>query len=158
MQKIKIEKIISGGQTGVDRAGLDAAKILKLPTGGYCPKGYLTESGKDKSLRKFHLKETKTEKYEERTVKNVISSDGTVIFCKIINKDTIVGEGTKLTYLTAINNGKPVIINPTKRKLIKWLKEFEIKKLNIAGNRESQCPGIYKKTKTFLVKVLSDNE
>jgi len=157
MLKIKLKKIISGGQTGADRAGLDAAKTLSIQTGGYCPKGFLTENGKDVSLKKYKLKELKTSKYEDRTVKNVLSSDGTVIFCKTKNK-SIIGEGTRLTYETAIIIGKPVIINPTKRKFLNWLDKFEIEILNVAGNRESQFPGIYDKTKFILTNALTENE
>jgi hypothetical protein len=157
MRKIKLKKIISGGQTGADRAGLDAAKILGIPTGGFCPKGFLTENGKDISLKKYKLKELKTSKYEDRTVKNVLSGGGTVIFCKAENEN-IIGEGSGLTYDTAINIGKPVIINPTKRKFLNWLSKYKIEILNVAGNRESQFPGIYKKTKLFLINALTENE
>lgn len=157
MLKIKLKKIISGGQTGADRAGLDAAKLLSIPTGGYCPKGFLTENGKDISLKKYKLKELKTSKYEDRTVKNVLTSDGTLIFCKTEN-DNIIGEGSRLTYETAFKNRKPVIINPTKRKFLNWLNKFEIEILNVAGNRESQFPGIYNKVNFFLINALTENE
>ncbi|MCX6165330.1 MAG: hypothetical protein NTU73_10825 [Ignavibacteriae bacterium] len=157
MRKVKLKKIISGGQTGADRAGLDAAKLLSIQTGGYCPNGFLTENGKDVSLKKFKLKELKTSKYEDRTIKNVLSSDGTVIFCKTENK-SIIGEGTRLTYDITTNNRKPVIINPTKRKFLNWLIKYDIGILNVAGNRESQFPGIYNKTKNFLINALTDNE
>jgi hypothetical protein len=153
-----LKKIISGGQTGADRAGLEAALILNISTGGFCPKGYMTENGKDISLKKFRLKETDTFKYEERTIKNVLSSDGTVIFCKLDSKKRIIGDGTQLTYAIAVNNNKPVIINPARRKFLNWLDKNKIEILNVAGNRESQNPGIFEKTKSFLVKTLFDNE
>ena len=153
-----IKKIISGGQTGADRAGLEAALILNILTGGYCPKGYMTEKGKDTSLKQFRLKEMDTFKYEERTIKNVLSSDGTVIFCKLDSKKRIIGDGTQLTYAIALNNNKPVIINPAKRKFLNWLVNNKIEVLNVAGNRESQNPGIFEKTKSFLVKALFENE
>ncbi|MFA5405037.1 MAG: putative molybdenum carrier protein [Ignavibacteria bacterium] len=157
MHNIILKNIISGGQTGADRAGLDAAIILNIPTGGYCPKGYLTENGKDVSLKKYKLKELKSLKYEDRTIKNVLSSNGTVIFSKTDNKN-ICGEGSKLTYEIAIINKKPVIINPTKKKFLNWLINNNIEILNVAGNRESQFPGIYNKTKIFLINALTDNE
>jgi hypothetical protein len=150
-----VKKIISGGQTGADRAGLDAATFLKISTGGYCPRGFITENGVDVSLKKLGLKEIPSSKYEERTIKNVLYSDGTVIFCNLNNEKKIIGEGTQLTYSVAVNNDKPVIINPTKRKFVEWLMKNKIKVLNVAGNRESQHPGIYEKTKTFLIKALS---
>lgn len=153
-----LKKIISGGQTGADRAGLEAALILNIPTGGFCPKGFMTELGKDFSLKKFRLKETETCKYDERTVKNVLSGDGTVIFCRLDSKKRIVGDGTQLTYAIALNNGKPVIINPSKRKFLSWMEKNNIEILNVAGNRESQNPGIFERTKKFLVKALYENE
>jgi hypothetical protein len=158
MQKIKIKKIISGGQTGADRAGLDAAKLLNIPTGGYCPKGFLTEKGNDLTLKKYKLKELNSVKYEDRTIKNVLSGDGTVIFCRTNSRNVIIGDGTQLTFETAIKNKKPVVINPNKKIFLKWLEENNIGILNIAGNRESQFKGIYKKTRSFLINALSDNE
>ena len=153
-----LKKIISGGQTGADRAGLEAALVLNIPTGGFCPKGYMTENGFDKSLKEFGLKQTDSYKYEERTIKNILSGDGTVIFCRTDSKKNIIGDGTQLTFNVALKNGKPVIINPTKKKFLKWLDENKIEILNVAGNRESQSPGIFKKTKAFLVKALFENE
>jgi hypothetical protein len=155
---IIVQKIISGGQTGADRAGLDAAKELGIRTGGFCPKGYLTEDGEDMTLKKLGLKQTGNAKFEIRTVKNVTAGDGTVIFCRTDERKRIIGDGTQLTYDTAIKKNKPVIVNPDKRKFLKWLEENGIKVLNIAGNRESQYPGIYKKTKKFLITALSENE
>jgi len=153
-----LKKIISGGQTGADRAGLEAAYELKISTGGYCPKGYMTENGRDISLKRFKLKETENYKYEERTIRNVMESDGTAIFCKLDSGKRIIGDGTQLTFLIARSNNKPVIINPTKRKLLSWIKKNGIQVLNIAGNRESQNPGIFEKTKNFLISALSVNE
>ena len=63
-----LKKIISGGQTGADKAGLEAALVMKYKTGGFCPKGYLTESGNDISLKKLGLKQVRTPRYEERTI------------------------------------------------------------------------------------------
>lgn len=154
MPIIKPVKIISGGQTGADRAGLDAAKDLNITTGGYCPLGYLTENGNDITLKKYNLKQLRSVKYEDRTVKNVLISDGTVLFCKTGKNSAIIGEGTRITYETAIVNNKPVIVNPGKKNFLKWLEENKIKVLNVAGNRESQFPGIYKKTRKFLIKAL----
>jgi hypothetical protein len=152
-----LKKIISGGQTGADRAGLEAASVLMIRTGGFCPKGFMTESGKDISLKKFGLKELNSAKYEERTIMNVVKSDGTVIFCRTDKKKNIIGEGTSLTYDTALKNGKPVIVNPSKKIFLIWLEKNNIKILNVAGNRESQYRGIFKKTKNFLIKSLSGN-
>ena len=75
-----LSEIVSGGQTGVDRAALDVALSLQIPHGGWCPKGRRAEDGPIDS--KYLLKETDEEKYEVRTEKNVIDSDGTLIFSK----------------------------------------------------------------------------
>jgi len=150
-----IKKIISGGQTGADRAGLDAGKFLKIPTGGYCPKGYLTENGYDLSLKSYGLVETESGLYEERTLKNVLFCDGTVIFCNEDVEGNIIGLGTTFTHQLCVQYKKPVIKNPTGKQFIGWIHKNKIKILNVAGNRESQFPGIYDKTKKFLIENLN---
>ena len=150
-----IRKIISGGQTGADRAGLDAAKELGIPTGGYVPKNYRTEKGNDESLKSYNLTELDTEEYEERTMRNVASSDGTVIFCNVDENGLIIGEGTMRTFYTAESFKKPVLVNPDEKTFHAWLKHHKIQVLNVAGNRESISPGLYENTRKFLVKALS---
>ncbi len=150
-----VRKIISGGQTGADRAGLDAAVKLGIKTGGYCPKDFLTEKGKDFSLKKFKLTEIEDYNFDKRTKMNILESDGTVIFCKYDNDGKIFGDGTILTYNYAVKIRKPVIVNPTEREFIKWIKDENIEILNVAGNRESVYPGVYKKTKDFLIRALA---
>ena len=66
-------KVISGGQTGVDRAGLDAAMAAGIPVGGYCPKGRRAEDGR--ILERYPLTELKLEDYRERTAMNIMESD-----------------------------------------------------------------------------------
>lgn len=80
-------KIISGGQTGADRAGLEAAKELGLETGGWAPQGFMTTKGRDETLKtEFGLEEFKTkssllsQSYVQRSIQNVISSDATLAF------------------------------------------------------------------------------
>ncbi len=75
-----IKKIISGGQTGVDRAALDVALKLGIPHGGYIPKGRIAEDGP--LPKKYHLQEMPTDSYEARTEKNVQDSDGTLIIVR----------------------------------------------------------------------------
>ena len=76
-----IERIISGGQTGADQAGLAVAKRLGISTGGYMPKGWLTEAGPRPDLgATYGLEEAETAAYPERTERNVLASDGTVVF------------------------------------------------------------------------------
>jgi len=91
---MEVKKIISGGQTGVDRAGLDFAIENRVPHSGYCPKGRISEDGKISGS--YNLIETATSNYKERTEKNLIESDGTLI----INKGKLSG-GT-------LTHGKPL--------------------------------------------------
>ena len=149
-----IRKIISGGQTGVDRAGLDAAVNAGIPIGGYCPKGRLAEDGV--IPEQYPLIELESPESCYRTEKNVVESDGTLI----LNKG-ILSEGTKLTHDFTVRYGKPGlivqldadrIIEPGN--VIRWIKGQCINVLNIAGPRESKCSGgIHAEAYAYLEKV-----
>lgn len=149
-------KIISGGQTGVDRAALDVAIELKIEIGGFCPKGRLAEDGIINE--NYPLSETKTNFYQERTRKNIDIADGVLIIT--INKE--LKGGTLLCYEYAKRKNKKVtIINLNENqagnitKLKTWIDKNNIKTLNIAGNRESNSKGIYIVTKDFLLSYFS---
>ncbi len=147
-----ITKIISGGQTGSDRGGLEAGRILKLETGGIAPKGFKTETGSDPSLRDYGIIEHSSEGYAPRTILNVKNSDGTVWFG---NENS---PGGKLTISTCVKFRKPHVINPSKLTLIDWINKKNIRVINVAGNRESSFPGLYERVKNFLVMVLTSKE
>lgn len=138
-----IEKLISGGQTGADRAGLDAAKILGIPTGGTAPKGWRIcnpdgTDGSDPTLAEFGLVESDSREYRDRTIQNVQDSDATVWYGF---QDS---PGGKLTLSTAKRLNKPAIVNPTPQQLRQWVEGNSIKILNVAGNRFStHNPDIY---------------
>lgn len=149
-----IGKIISGGQTGADRGALEAARKLGIATGGYIVKGFLTEKGQDLSLKQFNLKQLNTTDFSVRTKLNVKVSDGTVIFSRVDDKGGVIGEGTKFTLDVLINNKKPFLINPSISEFIDWVQKYNIKILNIAGNRESQFLGLQKYTEKFLIKAI----
>jgi translation initiation factor 2B subunit (eIF-2B alpha/beta/delta family) len=149
-----IKKVISGGQTGADRAGLEAAKRTGIETGGFCPKRYLTEDGYDRKLKSFGLIPTKTEDYTERTVLNVKHSDGTVIFSRTDDDGNATGIGTILTINTAKDAEKPYIINPNDKDFLHWVLNNNIRTLNVAGNRKSQNKNIYDEVYDFLSKNL----
>jgi Circularly permutated YpsA SLOG family len=143
-----LAKIVSGGQTGVDRAALDAAIELKIPHGGWCPLGRVSELGT--IPKKYKLVETITADYPERTEKNVVDSDGTLI----LFRGKLSG-GTELTRKFAVKHRKPcclvdldqpMLVN---RPLI-WMKEHRIQVLNVAGPRESSSPGVYAKALHWL--------
>lgn len=147
-------KIISSGQTGVDRAGLDAALDIGLPIGGYVPKGRLAEDGC--VPEKYPMTELTTPSYPVRTRRNVVASDGTLILA-----DGRLTRGTSLTARYARENNRPLLIvqlaQADQAQIVRdWLQENRIEVLNIAGSRESGTPGIHLRAKAFLMEVLGD--
>ena len=126
-----IEKVISGGQTGVDRLGLEVAKVLGIPTGGTAPKGFKTEKGTDLTLRDFGLVESRHVGYIARTEQNVLDADATVIY------GDPTSSGSKLTIQFLKKSGKPYIINPDIQQFVEFMVLNNVKVLNVAGNRES---------------------
>lgn len=151
-------KIISGGQTGADRAGLDAARKLGLEYGGALPRGRKTENG-ILSSEYTGMRETDSPDYRERTFENVRDADATLIFYL----REITG-GTELTRRTTDWIGRPCLLidlertgqDETVRIIRTWLKKARPKILNIAGSRESGAPGIYKKTYRILLRSLTE--
>lgn len=145
--------ILSGGQTGADRAGLDFAIESGLDYEGFCPLGRKAEDGR--IPEKYKLTETNTYGYSKRTYCNVFYSDATLIF---INSD--LTPGSKYTENICKRENKLYkIINFSKNEkydIKKWIEENNIKKLNIAGSRESIAPGIYKLTKDFLINNIGN--
>jgi predicted NAD-dependent protein-ADP-ribosyltransferase YbiA (DUF1768 family) len=135
-------KIISGGQTGIDRLGLEIGKELGLETGGTTTPGYYTENGPDISLQEFGVTEIAPELqdgkkgkefYLPRTEQNVINSDGTVYFST--DEDSA---GRIATQRFAKAHNKPFLLNPTSQELAQWLVDNNINTLNVAGNRGSK--------------------
>ncbi|MGI8893971.1 MAG: putative molybdenum carrier protein [Bacteroidia bacterium] len=150
-----IKKIISGGQTGVDRAALDFALENGINCGGWCPKGRIAEDGIIPEY--YPLSEKEKEIYEERTEKNVEDSDGTLI----LNNGFTLRGGTLYTYGMLRKHDKPVLVLNLNDifeinfvAFSEWLLENNIETLNIAGNRESETPGIYEQAKMFLIKLI----
>jgi hypothetical protein len=146
-------RIVSGGQTGVDRAALDVALELGIPCGGWCPKGRKAEDGS--IAARYPLTETTSPSYRIRTERNVRDSDGVLILTWGSPR-----EGTALTQRLAEEYGKPCLVvdlslGGDPEAVRAWLRENEIECLDIAGPRESQFPGIYGKAAFFLRGVLS---
>lgn len=138
---VVILKILSGGQTGVDRAALDVALALGLAVGGWCPKDRRAEDGRIPD--RYPLTETAEMDYETRTRRNIEDSDGTLI----LNRGTLEG-GTALTADLARQIGKPCLIVALEAGIEPaafqtWLTENAIRVLNVAGPRESKRPGVY---------------
>lgn len=139
-----VDKIVSGGQTGVDRAALDAAIFLCIEHGGWCPHGRLSEGGAIPV--EYRLKETQSADYSERTKLNVRDSDGTLLL--VPEGWQNLGDGTVLTVDELKKIKKPFkLINPFNREnfddVVTWLYINQICTLNVAGPRESKSEGIY---------------
>jgi len=134
-------KIVSGGQTGVDRAALDVALKLGLKCGGWVPKGRRAEDGPIPA--EYPVREMKSSAYAARTRENVIDSDATLILTR--------GEpagGTADAFTVAQELKKPYHIIDLKRThsplaALRWLEAKKPAVLNVAGPRESEAPGIY---------------
>ena len=145
-------RIVSGGQTGVDRAALDVAIALGIEHGGWCPAGRLAEDGSIPS--RYDLSETDSSDYPFRTEQNVIDSDATLI----VYQHRLKG-GTLLTRKICERLSKPHLLVKLDRDgtdtVRRWLSESSPQTLNIAGPRESSCPGVYQASFEYLLKVFS---
>lgn len=154
---MKIAKVISGGQTGADQAGLYAAEKAGIPTGGTAPKGWRTQAGPNPLLgSRFGLVEHSSSAYPPRTALNVAHSDITIV---LGNPNS---PGCKLTRREASSRGKEILIvknfNETDfincyRKLVEEMPSDLI--INVAGNREESTPGIFKRSQAFLFKLFT---
>lgn len=147
-----IRKIISGGQTGVDRGALDFALEVGLPHGGFCPQGRRAEDGVIPA--KYELEPTDSSGYPQRTRMNVQQADGTLI----LTTERHPRGGTRMTAKMALDRGTPwMAADPTREdhavKVAAWLEKHEVRVLNVAGPRESKCPGIQGRTRAFMRMV-----
>ena len=150
------QKIVSGGQTGVDRAALDVALELGFPCGGWCPKGRRAEDGVIDP--RYPLQETESPEYPVRTERNVKDSDATLI----LNQGPLAG-GTALTLKLAKIDKKPFrVVDLSKMEdpalVIKWIQDEKINVLNVAGPPESNRSGIYGKAIEFFRRILQDEQ
>lgn len=139
-----IEALVSGGQTGADRAALDVAIRHGFPHGGWCPAGRKAEDGPIGG--QYKLSETPSAKYRQRTEWNVRDSDGTVVFTFA---EQATG-GSLRTIEFARKHGKPCLHLWPGRSyqpaldLQRFVELHKIKRLNVAGSRESNNPGIHR--------------
>lgn len=155
-----ITRIISGGQTGADRGGLNAAIALKLEHGGWCPAGRRAEDGVIPAI--YDLCETPQENYQARTRLNVRDADGTLLF----TLGSRLTPGTRLTMAACLEYQKPYHhINlglkdaTIGRILARWLADSAelgtpVRILNVAGTRESKAPGIQRHVERLLIAAL----
>jgi hypothetical protein len=145
-------RIVSGGQTGVDRAALDVALELGLDCSGWCPRGRRAEDGRIDD--RYPLRETPTRDYRQRTVWNVRDSDATLVLC-IGAPD----RGTRLTLQLAERASRPrlqvdLAEAPDLESLRSWIAGVPARTLNVAGPRESRRPGIHALARALLLRLL----
>ncbi len=156
MKQKQILKVVSGGQTGVDRAAFDFALENNFEIAGWIPKNRLAEDGRISEKYK-NLRETETENSAERTELNVRNSDATLI----LSHGRLVG-GSHLTKQFAEKYQKPFLhidflalsFDEAVERTKEWLTSINCKKLNVAGSRSSKDTKIYEKTREFLEKLL----
>ncbi|MBT8398865.1 MAG: putative molybdenum carrier protein [Rhodothermia bacterium] len=147
-----ISKIISGGQTGVDRAALDVAIATGLESGGWCPAGRRAEDGS--IPERYQLEETPTSDYGQRTEWNVRDAGATLI---LAGREPLTG-GTELTLRLAESYSRPVIVSNVfdddAEEVRGRLSRLGVSVLNVAGPRESEVPGIYRAAKAYLLELI----
>ncbi len=149
-----VKKIISGGQTGADRAALDFAIAHNIPHGGWLPKGRKTEDGI--LDHKYQLEEMPTAEYSQRTEKNILEADGTLII-----SHGKLSDGSALTKELARKQGKPwlhvdmagMTSAEAGNQVRHWIQKHRLGILNVAGARESKDPAIYQATMEVLSEV-----
>jgi hypothetical protein len=144
-------RIISGGQTGADRAALDWAIEHAISHGGWCPHGRKAEDGTIEP--RYQLKETPSSNYLQRTEWNARDSDGTVVF----SIGPVLTGGSKKTVELARKHGKPIIhiawdggAALPGQELLRFIQDNKIKMLNVAGPRASKEPEVYGFVKATL--------
>lgn len=151
-EPLPLQCIVSGGQTGVDRAALDVAIRLGISHGGWCPRGRRAEDGVLDG--RYQLKEMASDWYADRSRQNVLDSDGTLI----LYQGRLEG-GTLLTARFAQQSGKAILkVKLTQHTNIEecyaWLVENRIRVLNVAGPRASKSPEVYHLACDFLARLL----
>ena len=146
-------RVVSGGQSGVDRAALDAARALGLPRGGWCPRGRWAEDGPIPGA--YPLDETPKTELAQRTEWNVRDSDATLV---IVEERPLSG-GSLLTAELAQSYRRPLRVvelarDPDPAKLRAWLAEHAVRTLNVAGPRASEAPALGPGAQAFLERAL----
>jgi len=162
----QLDQIVSGGQTGVDRAALDAAAERGVATGGWCPRGRRAEDGRIPD--NYPLRETEARSYAVRTEWNVRDADGTLII--VLDE---ISSGTQLTLNVARKLQKPAVVvhlrpsdspglfsdtnslNEQLDSVVGWLQQHRIRVLNVAGPRGSSHRDVYPEARRFVTALLN---
>lgn len=148
-----LQRVISGGQLGADRAALDTAISYGLAHGGWCPRNRICEDPRPIPST-YKLQETPSQEYMQRTEWNVRDSDGTVIF----TRGPKLGRGSRLTFKIAAKLGKPCLhvnlLRPgAAGEVAGFIYEHSIATLNVAGTRLSKDPEIDRAVRLCLAEV-----
>ena len=153
---MRLERVISGGQTGADRAGLVAAKAAGLATGGWMPKGFRAQDGGHPEFAALYgVREHASDRYPPRTALNVKEADATLRFA------TDWGSAGEILTLDMIERyGRPHFgVTPggaeTPADVVAWLVRHNVRVLNVAGNSERTSPGIEAFVTAFLADVFA---
>ena len=156
---MSVTRIISGGQTGVDRGALLAARDLGLERGGWAPLGWRAEDGVIPAEFRDGMQECPQRGYSARTRRNADDSDGTLI----LSRDLPLTGGTLMTERYVIITGAPVLVLALWKDIPlidiciavnSWIERNRISVLNVAGPRESKAPGIQEQSRAVLVALL----
>jgi hypothetical protein len=151
---MQLERVISGGQTGADRAALVAAKACGIPTGGWMPRGFRAQDGSHPEFAELYgIREHASDRYPPRTALNVKESDATLRFATAWDS-----RGEVLTLSMIERYDKPHLDVPpggtlTPADVVAWLVANNVRMLNVAGNTERTSPGIEAFVVTFLTEV-----
>jgi hypothetical protein len=151
----RVVKVVSGGQTGVDRAALEAARTLGVPIGGWCPAGGWAEDlTEPPGVRELfpELRETPSSDPSQRTEWNVRDSDATLV----LTRGGVRSPGTSATIDVAARLERPhLVVDVGEPALVEgWLRQLgRGLVLNVAGPRESQAPGIGRDVRAMLTSL-----
>lgn len=154
---LRVRKIISGGETGADRGGLDAALTLGLGHGGWCPRGRRAEDGVVPA--RYRLEETAERGFAPMMRRNVEAADATIVF----SRDKLT-PGSRETIRPAKAAGRPVLHvrvaeaqkepAAARGRVRAWLEKNAVEVLNVAGSRESKCPGLQEFVADLLLWII----
>jgi Circularly permutated YpsA SLOG family len=146
-----LDRVFSGGQTGADQAGWRAAKACGVATGGWMPRGFLTEDGpRPEFAEMYGAVEMPTPDYPSRTRRNAFEASATIWFGALDSPGFATTERACMEWgsrmLKVMEGTRP-------SEVVRWLRMNGFRSLNVAGSRESSNPGIGARVEAFLLVV-----